>query len=84
MSFYSARLIGKEIISENENLLSIDLSNNHLQKNMKPIVDGILSDRISFEELKSLIDLCPSAVLNKQVSDKYAGQQVLSFCQVHR
>lgn len=41
MSFYSARLIGKEIISENENLLSIDLSNNHLQKNMKPIVDGI-------------------------------------------
>ena len=41
MSYYSAKIVGKDIISENENLLKIDLSNNQLQKNMKPLVDGI-------------------------------------------
>ena len=41
MSYFSAEHIGKDILSENDNLLYIDLSNNQLQKNMRPIVNGI-------------------------------------------
>ena len=47
---------------------------------LKPIVDGILSDATKFEDIKHAIDMCPTRVLNKQVSHKYAGQQVLSRC----
>ena len=45
MSYFSAEHIGKDILSENENLLYIDLSNNQLQKNMRPIVNGIKNNQ---------------------------------------
>ncbi len=40
-SFASAAIIGKKIIGKNDHLLKIDLSNNQLQQNFRPIVNGI-------------------------------------------
>ena len=41
MGYQSATVIGKYLLSKNEDLLRIDLSGNQFQNNFKPIVNGI-------------------------------------------
>ena len=44
-NFASAAVIGKRIIGKNDNLVKIDLSNNQLQQNFRPIVKGIKNSK---------------------------------------
>lgn len=44
-SYASATIIGKKIIGKNDNLVKIDLSNNQLQQNFRPIVKGIKNSK---------------------------------------